>query len=76
LDHLNNKTKSKKQGPPNVLIDENEVVIIDYLLGMQECGLSTALQQLKLKVIKLTQIQVTPFKDEMPRNSWWYWVQV
>jgi len=29
LDHLNNKTKSKKQGPPNVLIDENEVVIID-----------------------------------------------
>jgi hypothetical protein len=42
---------------------------------MQECGLSTALQQLKLKVTKLTQTQVTPFKDEMPRNSWWYWVQ-
>jgi hypothetical protein len=43
LDHLNNKTKSKKQGPPKVLIDENEVFIIDYILGMQECGLPIAL---------------------------------
>jgi hypothetical protein len=46
-----------------VLIDEKEVIIVYWVLGMQECGLSITLQQLLLKVAKLTQTQVTPFKD-------------
>jgi len=42
-----------------------------WILGMQECGLSITLHQLKLKVIKLTQTRPTPFKNGIPRNSWW-----
>ncbi len=42
-----------------MLIDEREVIIVYWILGMQECGLSITLQQLKLQVAKLTQIQVT-----------------
>jgi hypothetical protein len=45
-----------------VLIDERKVIIVYWILGMQECGLSITLQQLKLKVAKLIQTQVTPFK--------------
>jgi hypothetical protein len=40
---------------------------------MQECELSINLQQLKMKVAKLTQIRATPFQDGIPCNNWWYW---
>ncbi len=46
-----------------MLIDEKEVIIVYWIFGMQECGLSITLQQLKLKVAELTQTQVAPFKD-------------
>jgi len=28
-----------------------------------------------LKVVKFTQIRPTPFKDGVPKNSWWKWFQ-
>jgi hypothetical protein len=37
-----------------VLTKEEDVGVISYILGVQECGLSTTLQQLKLKIAKLT----------------------
>jgi hypothetical protein len=40
---------------------------------MGECGLSILLNQLKLKVTKMTQIMVTPFQDGIPQKTWWQW---
>jgi hypothetical protein len=44
-----------------VLIKEKEI-IVDWILGMQACGLLFTFQQLKLYVVKFTQIQPTPFQ--------------
>ncbi len=59
--HLNGKTISRKMGPRGVLTEEEDVIIITWTLVMGECGLSISLQQLKMKVVKLTQTMVTPF---------------
>jgi len=70
---LNEKTKSKKTGPTSLLIEEEHVTIVAWILGMHECGFSIPLQQLKIKVAELTQTRPTPFKHEVPRKTWWYW---
>ncbi len=55
LDHVNDNIRSKKHGPLGVLTNGKEVAIVDWILGMQECGLLLImLQQLKLKVINLS----------------------
>ncbi len=43
-DHVNDNIRSKKHGPLGVLRDEKEVAIVDWILDMQECGLSITLQ--------------------------------
>ncbi len=60
--HLNGKTESRKMGPRGVLIKEENVVVIKWTLDIQECELSINLQQLKMKVVKLTQTKDTPFQ--------------
>jgi len=42
--HLNGKTRSKKMGPTNVLIEEEDVVIVAWIITMQKCGLLITLQ--------------------------------
>jgi hypothetical protein len=42
--------KSKKMGLRGVLTTEEDVVMITWILTMQECGLSITLQQLKMQV--------------------------
>ncbi len=64
VDHLNGKTKSNKMAPRGVLTKEEDVVMITWTLTMQECGLSISLQQLKMKIIELTQTITTPFRME------------
>jgi hypothetical protein len=39
-------------GPRGVLTKEKDVTMIAWILTMQECELSIALQQLKMKVIE------------------------
>ncbi len=51
--HVNDNITSRKHGPLSVLANGKEVAIVDWILGMQECGLLITLQQLKLKVINL-----------------------
>jgi hypothetical protein len=46
--------------------------VIAWTLVMDECGLSISVQQLKMKVVELTQTKVTPFQNGIPGNSWWY----
>jgi hypothetical protein len=40
-----------------VLTKKKDVVMIKWTLDIQECGLPTSLQQLKMTITKLTQIQ-------------------
>ncbi len=47
--------------------------MVAWTLDMQKYELSIIFQQLKMKVVKFTQIRPTPFKDGIPINSWWYW---
>ncbi len=58
--HLNGKIRKKKVGTIGILIEEEDVAIIVWVLGMQSCGLSITLFQLKLKVVKLIQTCPTP----------------
>jgi hypothetical protein len=60
-DHLNGCTHSKKMGPPRVLIEKGDAIVYKWTLAMGECGLLISLNQLKLKVAKMTQIKVTPW---------------
>jgi hypothetical protein len=67
------ETRSRKVGLTNVLIKEEDVIVIAWVLGMQECGLSITLQQLKMKVAELTQTKPTPLKHGVSGKTWWYW---
>jgi len=67
--HLNEKIKSKKTKQGDVLIEEKDVAMIAWTLIMGECGLSINLQQLKTKVIKLTQTKATPFRNGIAGNN-------
>jgi hypothetical protein len=64
-DHLNGKTKSMKMGLGGVLTN---AIMITWTLAMQECGLSISLQQLKMKVVKLTSTRATRYQDAIPSN--------
>jgi hypothetical protein len=70
LDHFNNKTQSRKQEPQGVLRFEEDVVMVASMLGMQDYGLSITLQQFKMKVAKLTNLNHTnPLQNKILTNS-------
>jgi len=70
---LNGRTRNKRIGFGEVLTNEKNVTIIRWVLIMQEVGLPITLQQLKMKMIELTQSIPTPFYNGIPSVSWWYW---
>jgi hypothetical protein len=39
FDHLNGKTSYKKIDPPNVLTDEEDVIIVAWTLNVQKHGM-------------------------------------
>jgi hypothetical protein len=41
-------------GPRGVLTEEEDATMIEWTLASGECGLSISLQQLKMKLAKLT----------------------
>jgi hypothetical protein len=43
--------------------------IVIWVLKMQTIGLSITLQQLKLKVVEVTQTKLTPFQNNVPKTS-------
>ncbi len=59
-------------GLASVLIEEEDVIVVAWVLGMQKCGLSLTLQQLKMKVGEFTQRRQIPFKHGVPGKTWWY----
>jgi hypothetical protein len=54
LDHLNGRKILRKQGPQGVFNEEKHVTLVAWTLGMQQCGLSITLHQLKMKVVEIT----------------------
>jgi hypothetical protein len=57
-------------GPKGVLIDgENVVVIMAWVLAMQEVSMFIIMHQLKMKVAKLTQTMATPFQNGIPSTT-------
>jgi len=60
--------KSKKTGPTSVLIAKEDQVVVSWVLALQDFGLSISWQQLKIKVVELTQIRPTVFKGRVPRT--------
>jgi hypothetical protein len=44
FDHLNGKIRSQKMGPTNVLIEEEDVIVVAWIIIMQKCGLSIIVQ--------------------------------
>jgi hypothetical protein len=66
------KNQIKEDGLGGVLIEEEDAIVIAWTLIMDGCGLSISLQQLKMKVVELTQTRVKPFQNGIPSNNWWY----
>jgi hypothetical protein len=56
-------------GPQGVWIKQEDVAIVTWVLNMQIVELSITLQQLKLKVVKVTQTRPTPFRNNAPRTN-------
>jgi hypothetical protein len=56
-------------GPQSVLIEHEDATIVTWVLNVQTAGLFITLQQLKLKVAKVTQIKPTPFQNGAPRPN-------
>jgi len=69
FDHLNGKPISRKMGPICVFIEEGDAAMITWTLIVGECELSISLQQLKMKVVELTQIMATPFWNGICGNN-------
>jgi hypothetical protein len=40
---------------------------------MQEVGLPITLQELKMKMVEVTQTRLARFYNGIPGDSWWYW---
>jgi len=72
-DHLNGRTRSERIRFGGVLIDEEDVAIVRVVLAMQGLGLFITLQQLKMKVVELTQIKPTPLCNGIFNARWWHW---
>jgi hypothetical protein len=50
-------------GHQGVLIKVKDGAIVSWVLNMQKTNLFVTLQQLKLKVVKVTQTKSTPFQN-------------
>jgi hypothetical protein len=68
FDHLDGKRRSKKPRPTSMLTLEENKVVVAWVLSMKEVRLSISLQQLKMKVAKLTQTRPTPFQGKVLRT--------
>jgi len=59
-------------GHQGVLIKVKDGAIVSWVLNMQKVNLSITLQQLKSKVIEVTQTKPMPFRNDVSRSGWWY----
>jgi hypothetical protein len=56
-------------GVKDVLTNEEDVIVMAWVLAMQKVGMSITMHQLKMKVAKLTQTMATPFQNGTPSTT-------
>jgi len=59
--HLNDKIRSRRIKFGGVLTYEENVAIVRWVFTMQKVGLLITLQQLKMKILEVTQTRFAPF---------------
>jgi hypothetical protein len=59
------ENKKEENGVYKCVIEEENVIIVAWIIGMQERGPSITLQQLKTIIVEFTQTRPTPFKHGM-----------
>ena len=72
-DHLSGRTTTRKIGAKTILTNQEEELLIQYIDDMLEVGQPLTPQMLKLKVAEICQGKLTPFKDGIPGDSWFFW---
>ena len=72
-DHLSGRTTTRKIGAKTTLTNQEEQLLIQYIDDMLEVGQPLTPQMLKLKVAEICQGKLTPFKDGIPGDSWFFW---
>ncbi len=68
LTSLSNYLNGKTKAPPGLLPNQKDETIVAWILNMQKCELFITLQQLKLKVEKITWTKSTPLQNGVPKN--------
>jgi hypothetical protein len=66
-------TVSRKRGKEGVIEEEEEDLLVQYLLDMAALGYPLSQGQLKLKVATMVQDRPNPFINGIPGKSWLYW---
>jgi hypothetical protein len=56
-----------------VLIKQEDEAMVIWILNMQKVGLFVTLQQLKMKVVEITQTRPTLFQNGVLGNTKWFW---
>jgi hypothetical protein len=69
---MNGRTICKKVGPQGMLKEHEDETMVTWVPNMQNVGLSINIQQLKMKVVEITQIKPIVFQNGVPRNSSWF----
>ena len=72
-DHYQSKRRSRKMGGKGVLTEEEDEALAKYILDMVKIRLPLIPNQMKEKVVKMTQERSTPFKKGMLGRSWLRW---
>ena len=72
-DHLSRRTTTRKIGAKTILTNQEEKLLIQYIDEMLEVEQPLTPQMLNLKVAEICQGKLTPFKDGIPRDSWFSW---
>jgi hypothetical protein len=67
LDHMTGRITKRKYGPQEVLSEEEEASVVEWVLKMREDGQSVSIELLKSKLAEVTQSRPTPFTGD----SWW-----
>ena len=72
-DHYEERTKSRKLGPQDVLTTAEEEQLVTYLEDMVRVSCLFNITHLKAKVAEITQIRLIPFTNGISGKSWMKW---
>lgn len=68
---LGGMTTTKRKGPPTVLIEEEESLIVEWCKEMATVGQGLEIVNLKMEVAQICKTRNNPFKNGLPGKSSW-----